>query len=112
MHVSGKKWQGGSLAQYSPHIELFRCGFYKFAIPCQHLLCLIERENDQPSQDFRTHFVKFEFELGDYRKVTAAASKCPKEVGVFVFARSDTLSVRGDHVYRDQIVDGHAVFAC
>jgi hypothetical protein len=86
MHVSGKKWQGGSLAQYRPHVELIRCGFYKFAILCQNLLCLVERENDQPGQDFRTHPMKFEFELGDNSKVTATASNCPKQVGVFVFA--------------------------
>jgi hypothetical protein len=35
--------------------------------------------------------VKLEFELGDNRKVTAAASNCPKQVGVFVFAGSDPL---------------------
>ena len=27
-------------------LSFLRCGFYKFAILCQHLLCLIEREND------------------------------------------------------------------
>jgi len=30
--------------------------------------------------------MKFEFELGDNSKVTATASNCPKQVGVFVFA--------------------------
>src|SRR5262245_20684360 len=48
MHVFGKKWQGGSFAQESPHVELFRCGFYKFAILSKHMLRLVERENDQP----------------------------------------------------------------
>jgi hypothetical protein len=93
-------------------ISHFRCGFYKFAILCQHLLCLIERENYQPGQDFRTDPMKREFELGDNRKVTSAASNCPKQVGVFVLAGSDPPAVGGDHVDRDQIVDGHAIFAC
>jgi hypothetical protein len=55
--------------------------------------------------------MKFELELGDNPKVAAAASNCPKQVGVFRFAGSDLLAVRGDHVCRDQIVYGHAVLA-
>src|ERR1700704_826554 len=103
MHISGKKWHGRSLTQSSPHVELLRCGFYKFAILCQHLFCLVERENDQPAQDFRTQLMKFKFELGNNRKVTATAANCPKQVGVFVFAGSDPLAVRGDYLNRDQI---------
>src|SRR2546423_6566452 len=48
MRVCGKKGQGGSLAQDSPHVEFLRGGCYKFAVLRQHLLCLLERENDQP----------------------------------------------------------------
>src|SRR5262245_10546093 len=48
MHVFWKKWQGGGLAQESPHIELFGCRSNEFAILTKHLLCLVERKNDQP----------------------------------------------------------------
>jgi hypothetical protein len=102
MRIFGKKWKRGSLADDGPHVELLRCGFYKLSILCQHLLGLIERVNDQPTQDFRTYFMKLEFELGDNGKVTASASNCPKQVGVFIFAGSDPLAVRGDYLDRDQ----------
>ena len=78
---------------------------------CQHLLRLVEWENDQPGQDFRTHRMKVEFELGDNPKVTAASSNCPKQVGIFVFADLDPLAVRSNYIYRDEIVHGQAVFA-
>jgi hypothetical protein len=55
--------------------------------------------------------MKFEFELGDNPKVTAAASNCPEQVSVFVFASSDPPAVRGNYLYRDQVVDSQAVFA-
>jgi len=56
--------------------------------------------------------MKFEFELGGNPKVAAAASKCPKQVGVFVFACSDPLAVCCNDLNSDQVVDGHSIFAC
>src|SRR5262249_10561308 len=100
----GKKRQRRRLTQDRPHVKLLRRGLNKFAVLCQHLLCLIERENDQPGQNFRPHLMKFEFELGDNPKIAATTSKRPKQVGVFVFACSDPLTVRSNDLYRDQVV--------
>ena len=44
--VRRQEWQGRSLTHYSPDVEILRRGINKFAIPCQHLLCLVEGEND------------------------------------------------------------------
>jgi hypothetical protein len=56
---------------------------------------------DGTGQVFRTHRMKFEFELSNYCKVTTATSNCPEQVGVFAFASSDPPAVRGNRLYRD-----------
>ena len=55
--------------------------------------------------------MKVEFELGDNREVAATATNCPKQIRVFIFAGPDFLTIGGDRVHGDKIVNGQAVFA-
>ena len=88
------------------------CSSHKFAILRQHLLCLVERKNDQSSQNFGTDRMKLEFELSNNRKIThPRLLEYPQNDERLRFAGSEPLAVRSDHVCRHQIVDGHAVFA-
>jgi hypothetical protein len=52
-----------------------------------------------------------EFELGDDAKISAAAANRPEKIRIVSFTRSYFLTVGGDHVDGDEIVDGHAIFA-
>ena len=50
-------------------------------------------------------------EGGGDAEVAAAAPQCPEQVLVFLDARGDDLPGRGDHLHRQQVVDGEAVLA-
>src|SRR4030095_5872388 len=111
MYVFRKKRQGGSLAQHNPHVQLFGRRIYKLSILGKYLLCLAERKNDQAGDDLRTDGEKLEFELGDDAEISPAAANRPEKIRVVGLACSYFLTLGGDHVDGDEIVDRHAVFA-
>jgi hypothetical protein len=55
--------------------------------------------------------VQAKLELGDDAEVAAAAAQAPEEVGVLLCARLHELTVGGDQVHRNELVDRQAVLA-
>jgi hypothetical protein len=52
--------------------------------------------------------MQLELERGDDPEVAAPAAQAPEEVGVLLLARNDELTVGGDDIAREQVVDREA----
>src|SRR5262245_23166138 len=48
-----------------------------------------------------------EFEARDDSEIAAAPTECPEQVGILLFAGASHLTIGGDHICADQIIDRH-----
>src|SRR6516225_7144919 len=61
--------------------------------------------NEKPRQDLRPQQMKPELERGDDAEIAPASAQRPEEIRVLLLARPHQLSVSGDDVGRDEVVD-------
>ena len=111
VHALGKEGQGRCLAGDHPHVEIVRHRFTEPREPGEHLLRLLERENNQPAQHLGAHRMELELEAGDDAEIATAPAQAPEEVCVFRFAGVQPAAIGRHHLGGEQVVDGHAMLA-
>ncbi len=107
----GRNGSGGASRSTAQYAQFLRHVFRRRAVLMQGILCLIERQHDEAAIDQRPDRMQRELEARDDAEIAAAAANRPEQIFVRVGACVEQFAVGGDHVGRNQIVDGHAVFA-
>lgn len=92
-----------------PDVELVRHRLGEAGKLRDHVLRLVEREDDEPAQHIRPHWIELELEAGDDAEVSAAAAQSPEQVGILRIAGVYQPAVSRDDIRREEAVDGHAV---
>src|SRR5919206_3437615 len=91
--------------------DLVRRLLHEVAIEAHELSGCRARMQYHPGEHDRAHRVEAKLELGHDAEVAAAALEAPEEVGVFVLAGSDDLTVGGHHLGCYEALTRHAVLA-
>src|SRR2546430_5265911 len=108
---SGDEGQRRRLPVDDDRHQLVRRVGERVAVEASHLGRVFHRPEDWPGHHLRPQGVEPELELGDDPEVAAAAANAPEEVGVLILARLDELTVGGDQIDGEQLIDREAVLA-
>src|SRR5712691_8827717 len=100
----GQKWQGWSLSQHYPNVQVIWNIFNELTVLLQDRLGLVERENNQSAEHSGSNQMQLKLEGGDNAKVPTTTSDAPEQVGILTGTCSDQLSVGCHHVRRYEVV--------
>src|SRR4051794_34492770 len=90
---------------------LVRQGRGPVAEKLQHVAGAVKGERNQATCDRRPYWVKLIFERRCNTEVSAATSHGPEEIGIFLLARVQYLTLGRDDLHGAKVVEREPVFA-
>jgi len=101
----------GGAAVHDHRHQFVRCLSGPVAVETQYLRRSGPGPEDRPGHDNRTDSAQPELELGDDSEVAAAPADSPEQIRVLGGTRPHEVTASGNHVHRQQLVDGEPVLA-
>ena len=100
MDVLRQPWCGWRDAETGYANELWGSLLHEGAEHFEDLAGVLGAPGDRAGYYFRTHRIELILEAGYDSEVAAASAKAPEQIAVFLLARAQDASVRGDHLHR------------